>query len=110
MSAGKAVDVVVSDLELPDGDGCALLRQLKVRDMRFKMPAIAVTGYSESRWRNQAAGCGFERYVVKPFALESLVAAIAELSGFSGRVSSVREASEPAGAEARRAARDLAGQ
>jgi two-component system CheB/CheR fusion protein len=80
MTIGKRIDVVVSDLELPDGEGCALLHQLAQSGKRSRPPAIAVTGYSQQSWRNKAADCGFTRYAVKPFSLEDLVKWVHELS------------------------------
>lgn len=79
ISVGVRLDVVVSDLELADGDGCALLGQLAARDGEAP-PAIAVTGYSEQKWRGKAEGCGFVRYAVKPFSLPTLIDWIAELT------------------------------
>ena len=75
------VDIVVSDLELLDGNGCDLLRELRRREGMRELPAIAITGYSERKWRDHAANCGFSRYAVKPFSLDQLVDWIAELSG-----------------------------
>lgn len=84
--ADKRLDVVVSDLQLPDGDGCALLQQLEPKRARKRLlPAIAVTGYSEQSWRNQAADCGFARYAVKPFSFQQLIDWIGELSATSSR-------------------------
>lgn len=83
MTIGKRIDVVVSDLELPDGEGCALLHQLTQSGKRTRPPAIAVTGYSQQSWRNKAADCGFTRYAVKPFSLEDLVKWVYELSRVS---------------------------
>jgi two-component system CheB/CheR fusion protein len=80
LTIGRRVDAVVADLELPDGDGCALLRQLADRAGSLPPPAIAVTGYSEQAWRDEATDCGFLRYAVKPFSLDQLVAWIAEIS------------------------------
>jgi CheY-like chemotaxis protein len=79
-TAGQELDLVISDLELADGDGCALLSALKTRDGRGDLPAIAITGYSDQKWRNKAANCGFVRYAVKPYSLERLVDWIVELS------------------------------
>jgi CheY-like chemotaxis protein len=79
-TVGQSVDLIISDLELPDGDGCTLLAELKKRDGRDDVPAIAVTGYSDQKWRAKAADCGFVRYAVKPYSLESLVDWIVELS------------------------------
>lgn len=77
---GQPLDAVISDLELADGDGCALLAALSSRDGRTDRPAIAVTGYSEQKWRAKAANCGFSRFAVKPYSLERVVEWIIELT------------------------------
>jgi len=79
MSLGRRIDVVLSDLDLPDGDGCALLRQLRSREGYAQLPAIAVSGYSQDQWRSYATTCGFDRYAIKPFSIDSLVASVASL-------------------------------
>ena len=103
LSSGQHVDVVVSDLELADGDGCGLLSQLRSRD-GVDVPAIAVTGYSEQKWRNKAAGCGFVRYALKPFSLDTLASWISELTrGCGGSdVASASYSREPRPAPASR--------
>jgi two-component system, chemotaxis family, CheB/CheR fusion protein len=77
---GHDLHVVVSDLELADGSGCALLAALSRRDGRKDLPAVAVTGYSDQKWRTKAANCGFSRFAVKPYSLERLVDWIVELT------------------------------
>ncbi len=77
---GLDIDVALCDLELSDGDGCELLRHLRTQAGYERVPAVAVTGYSDERWRKRALGCGFARYVVKPYALEHITACIAELA------------------------------
>lgn len=76
MSAVRRVDVVVADMELPDGDGCALLHQLRNRQGHARLPAIAISGYSRDEWRTQATTAGFDRYAVKPVPMDALVDAI----------------------------------
>ena len=73
------VDAVVCDLELPDGDGCALLRQLRRRNGWGGLPAIAISGYSDRHWRHMAGECGFDRFVTKPFKLNEVTDWLAEL-------------------------------
>ena len=79
LSADCELSALLSDLELPDGTGCDLLQQLRERGGRH-VPAIALTGYSDAKWRARAADCGFDRYAVKPFALEQLSEWVLELS------------------------------
>lgn len=85
---GQRLDAVISDLELADGDGCALLAALASRDGRSDRPAIAVTGYSEQKWRDKAAHCGFTRFAVKPYSLERLVDWLIELTASSQNAAS----------------------
>ena len=81
VSAGRRIDIVVSDLELPDGDGYGLLRQLRSREGCSGLPAIAVCGYSQDQWRARATTSGLNRFAVKPFAIEALISAIVALKG-----------------------------
>jgi CheY-like chemotaxis protein len=80
MSAEHAIDILVSDLELADGDACTLLAKLREGGLSPQLPAIAISGYSDLKWRSKAADCGFDRYLIKPFALDHLADSIAELS------------------------------
>jgi CheY-like chemotaxis protein len=79
LAISHRVDVLVTDLDLPDGDGGALLSRL--REGFGRLPGIAVSGYSLTQWRSQASTSGFDRHVVKPFRIDSLVEAIASLKG-----------------------------
>jgi len=81
VSIGTRIDIVVSDLELPDGDGYVLLGQMRSREGYASLPAIAVSGYSQDQWRSQATATGFNRFVVKPFSIEVLIGAIVSLKG-----------------------------
>jgi len=80
LTEGQTIDLLVSDLELPDGDGCALLATLRQRGGRSDVPAIAVSGDSDPQWRTKATNGGFARYAVKPYSRQCLVDWIVELS------------------------------
>lgn len=60
----EVFDVVVSDLSMPEADGYALLRALKLRRSYIHIPAIAVTGFANHR--AQALEAGFDLFLVKP--------------------------------------------
>jgi DNA-binding response OmpR family regulator len=70
--AATSFDVVLLDLSLPDGDGVALLKEL--RRQRNNVPVIAVTARDGVDDRVQGLNLGADDYVVKPFATEELVA------------------------------------
>lgn len=74
---GPAMDVVVSDLLLPDGDGCSLLPRLRSHAWPASAPALALSGPAD---RERAMAAGFQAHLAKPVAPAELAAAVAALS------------------------------
>jgi DNA-binding response OmpR family regulator len=66
-------DVVLLDLELPDGDGVNVCRKLRERS---SVAIIVVTAYGEETDRVNALDAGADDYLVKPFGLAELQARI----------------------------------
>jgi CheY-like chemotaxis protein len=69
-------DLLVSDLLLPDGNGCDLLRAVRARR---PVPAIAITGQDDDDAIRSALSAGFQRVLVKPLSYKALSAAVLEL-------------------------------
>jgi DNA-binding response OmpR family regulator len=77
--AGAAVkamnyDAILLDLRLPDGDGLDLLKSLRSRGDRT--PVIALTARDAVADRVRGLNAGADDYLVKPFAIEELVARV----------------------------------
>jgi CheY-like chemotaxis protein len=66
-------DLLLSDIELPDGDGHYLMRELGARG---PMPGIAVSGFGGEEDRRQSREAGFVDHLIKPVDLNRLEAAI----------------------------------
>jgi two-component system, LuxR family, response regulator FixJ len=62
---------VIADIHMPGLDGFGLLR--KMRDLRYDMPIIIVTGHADSDAREQALQGGAGGFLRKPFSEESLM-------------------------------------
>jgi signal transduction histidine kinase len=74
-----APDLALLDIGLPVMDGYELAAELRAL-LHDKTPRlIALTGYGEERDQRRAAAAGFERYLIKPIALATLLQAIDEL-------------------------------
>src|SRR6266568_6110467 len=78
MTGGEALartdpDVVLLDLELPDGDGVQVCRRLRERSATA---IIVVTAHGEEIDRVHALDAGADDYMVKPFGLAELQARI----------------------------------
>src|SRR6185437_13788771 len=63
---------LILDLGLPDGDGLELLRELRQRDN--PVPVLVLTARGGLQDRVQGLRSSADDYLVKPFALEELVA------------------------------------
>jgi CheY-like chemotaxis protein len=75
---GRPVDVLLSDISLPDVDGCELLRRLRLqygRDFR----AVAITGNGEASDVEQCRLAGFSRLLLKPIDFSELLAVLREM-------------------------------
>lgn len=68
-----AFDVVLLDLGLPDGNGLALVSELR---LRWPGPVIIVSGRGESTERAVGLELGADDFVTKPFDLRELLARI----------------------------------
>jgi signal transduction histidine kinase len=68
-----AIDLVVSDLRLPDGDGRSFLQQLRARG---PVTAIALSGYGTYKDVDSAKEAGFFAHLIKPVPLEVLMETI----------------------------------
>jgi hypothetical protein len=76
MVRDRAPDLILSDVGLPDEDGRSFIR--KVRELKLRMPAAAVTAYDEEA-DNLAAG--FDRHLRKPVDHDRLLRVVGELVG-----------------------------
>ena len=73
------VDLVLSDLRMPDGDGRFLLQQLRQRDAR-RPPVAIVTGYGDLS-EQELTRLGGQALLTKPYRAEELLDTVAALIG-----------------------------
>jgi two-component system, cell cycle sensor histidine kinase and response regulator CckA len=70
------VDLVVSDVVMPEMDGPTLLRELRTRNPELKI--IFVSGYAEDAFQKHMPADGQFAFLAKPFTLKQLVNAVKE--------------------------------
>ncbi len=73
----EPMDVLVSDMDLPDGSGIDLLRRLRAQG---SFPAIALSGLDGDAEVESAREAGFDEYLGKPVSIEQLVDALRRVS------------------------------
>jgi CheY-like chemotaxis protein len=79
--AGEAIDLILLDMNLPDGNGLTLARELAAGEMALegKRPVVvAVTASVLPQDRAAALEAGCDGFLDKPYAAADLVAVVAE--------------------------------
>jgi two-component system cell cycle sensor histidine kinase/response regulator CckA len=71
---GGNIDLVVSDVVMPEMDGPTLLKELRRRDPDIKY--IFVSGYAEDAFAKSLPEGPAPDFLAKPFTLKQLVAAV----------------------------------
>src|SRR5690606_21663336 len=75
VAASGPFDLLISDLNLPDGSGLELMRRLA------PMPGIAVSGYSTEVDLRECLEAGFGDLLAKPVEFAALEEAIRRIAG-----------------------------
>jgi len=75
----QRVDVLISDIGMPEEDGVSLMRRLRTLPMHQRLPAVALTAYARSEDVTRALEAGFQRHLAKPANMGELAQTVAEL-------------------------------
>jgi two-component system CheB/CheR fusion protein len=74
--ATHSVDVIVSDIGLPDGTGHDLMRKVRASEAHGGLPAIAISGFGMDADVRNSHAAGFHTHMTKPVDVRQLDAAI----------------------------------
>ena len=78
VAQAERVDLLISDIALPDGSGCELMTAVKAL---HGVPGIALSGYVDERDKQLAAEAGFCVHLDKPVRFDDVIQAIAACMG-----------------------------
>ena len=76
----ESVDVVISDIGLPDMDGYELIRELRER-ATSRVAAIAISGFGTTEDVRKALASGFDSHMTKPLQLAILLDTLRAIAG-----------------------------
>ncbi|HEX6902258.1 MAG TPA: ATP-binding protein [Thermoanaerobaculia bacterium] len=72
------IDLVLSDLGLPDASGLDLMRELS---SRYGLRGVALSGYGMEEDLRRSREAGFEKHLTKPINFQALQAVLQEVAG-----------------------------
>jgi PAS domain S-box-containing protein len=78
----KQLDILISDIGLPEVDGYQLLEQVRQKEAADGggIPAIALTAFARSEDRTRALLTGYQAHLAKPIESSELVATVASFA------------------------------
>jgi CheY-like chemotaxis protein len=76
-SAQQGVDLVISDIRLPDGSGLELMRRLRVNQ---PIVGIAISGFGTEQDQRRSREAGYDVHLTKPVDFTRLLEAIEQVS------------------------------
>jgi len=77
MKGATTIDLVVTDVVMPQMDGTTLIKH--VRERRPDMKVICISGYAEEAFRNRLEGARDVHFLQKPFSLDQLATKVKEV-------------------------------
>lgn len=76
---GTNIDLIITDLHMPNMDGIELIRAVRADDKYKFTPILFLTTESQTDKKLQAKEAGATGWIVKPFVPEKLLAAISKV-------------------------------
>jgi len=68
----NSIDLVITDLTMPNMDGFELIHEIRKHAENKFMPIIMLTGESDEGCRERAREAGVSAFIVKPFVPEQI--------------------------------------
>lgn len=79
--AGAGVDMVITDLNMPNMDGISLIRALREKPEFKFIPIVMLTTESQAEKKMEGKSAGATGWIVKPFKPEQLIAVVKKVLG-----------------------------
>lgn len=77
--SGQRVNLVISDVNMPNMDGITFLKELKTKSEHKFTPVIMLTTENQEAKKKEGQAAGAKAWIVKPFQPPQLLAAVEKL-------------------------------
>ncbi len=70
------VDMIITDLDMPEMDGISLIKQVRSMSAHQKTPILILTTKSDGAIKDQVKALGANGWIIKPFRPKQLLAVV----------------------------------
>lgn len=78
---GKKVDMLLTDLNMPNLDGIGLIKGVRTASVNKFIPIVMLTTESQDSKKTEGKKAGATGWIVKPFKPEQLIAVVKKVLG-----------------------------
>ena len=73
---GREIDMIITDLHMPEMDGITLIKHVREMDAYQRIPILFLTTESQTAKKMEAKEAGATGWIIKPFVPAKLIAAL----------------------------------
>ncbi len=73
---GRHIDLIITDLHMPELDGIGLIKEVRKMEAYQRLPILFLTTESQAAKKMEAKEAGATGWIIKPFVPAKLIAAI----------------------------------
>ncbi len=73
---GSHIDLIITDLHMPEMNGIEFIKSVRVMDQYKRIPILFLTTESQSSKKMEAKEAGATGWIIKPFVPAKLIAAL----------------------------------
>ena len=78
---GVKVDLIITDVNMPNLDGIGFIKKVRERDESKFTPILVLTTESQKSIMDEGKSAGATGWIVKPFSTDKLLAAVKKVCG-----------------------------
>lgn len=76
---GQKVDVIITDVNMPEMDGLTLTRKIRAQPVHAGTPILILTTESDQSKKDEGRAAGATGWIVKPFSPDKLLQIVAKV-------------------------------
>lgn len=73
---GRSIDLIITDLHMPNMNGIELIKEVRQADQYKRIPILFLTTESQAAKKMEAKNAGATGWIIKPFVPAKLLAAL----------------------------------